>query len=128
MLLRSLGTPRRSSLSTAVSGSRSNARNDNLTREHVADILLTVAKYDPLFEYLCRAADAPVVLTFDEVERLVGPLPASATKFKQWWHNESIGGRDVHAKAWLNAGRQVERVDLSERCVRFSAAGWRRGS
>ncbi len=127
MLLRSLGTPRRSSLSTAAVGSRS-THETTTSREYVADILWIVAKYDPLFEYLCRAADAPVVLTFDEVERLVGPLPASATKFKQWWHNESTGGRDVHAKAWLNAGRQVERVDLSERCVRFSAAAWRRGS
>jgi hypothetical protein len=55
-------------------------------------------------------------------------LPASATKFKQWWENESAGGRHVQARAWLNAGREVERVDLVERVVRFSAAGWRRGS
>ena len=87
-----------------------------------------MAKYDPLFEYLCRASDAPVELTFDEVERLVGPLPVSATKFKQWWENESTDGRHVQAKAWLNAGREVERVDLNERFVRFSAASWRRGS
>jgi hypothetical protein len=87
-----------------------------------------VAKYDPLFEFLCRAADAPVAVTFDEVERLVGPLPASATKFKQWWANESTGGGHVQAKAWLNAGREVEHVDLSARLVRFSAARWRRGS
>jgi hypothetical protein len=87
-----------------------------------------VAKYDSLFEFLCRAGDAPVSLTFDEVERLVGPLPASATKFKRWWANESAGGRDVHARAWLNAGREVERVDLGGRVVCFSAAGWRRGS
>ena len=93
-----------------------------------ADILLIVAKYDPLFEFLCRAADGPVSVTFDEVERLVGPLPASAMKSKQWWGNEATGGRHVHAKAWLNAGRHVERVDLSGRVVSFSAARWRRGS
>lgn len=87
-----------------------------------------MAKYDPLFEYLCRAADAPVELTFDEVERLVGTLPTSATKSKQWWENESTDGGHVQAKAWLNAGREVERVDLSGRVVRFSAPRWRRGS
>jgi len=87
-----------------------------------------VAKYDPLFEFLCRAGDAPLSLTFDEVEQLVGRLPAAATKFKQWWTNESSGGRHVQATAWLNAGREVERVDLHGRVVRFSAAGWRRGS
>ena len=87
-----------------------------------------LTKYTPLFEVLCRADDAPISLTFDEVERLVGPLPASATKFKQWWANESTGGRNVQATAWLNAGRQVERVDLTERLILFSAARWRRGS
>jgi hypothetical protein len=55
-------------------------------------------------------------------------LPASATKSKQWWENESSGARQVQAKAWLNAGREVERVDLRARFVRFSAASWRRGS
>ena len=87
-----------------------------------------MAKYDALFEYLCRAADAPVELTFDEIEGLVGALPTSATRSKQWWENESSGARQVQAKAWLNAGREVERVDLRARFVRFSAAGWRRGS
>ena len=100
----------------------------SLSRRAAAGILWIVSKYDPLFEYLCRDSDAPVSLTFDEVERLVGPLPTSATRFKQWWANESTGGRDVHAKSWLNAGRHVERVDLNGRFVWFSAAGWRRGS
>jgi hypothetical protein len=100
----------------------------SLSRRSVAGILGIVAKYDPLFEYLCRDSEAPVSLTFDEVERLVGPLPASATRFKQWWENESTGGRHMHAKSWLNAGREVERVDLKERFVWFSAAAWRRGS
>ena len=87
-----------------------------------------MAKYDPLFEFLCRAGDGPVAMSFDEIERLVGRLPASASKFKQWWENEAIGGRHVQAKAWLNAGREVEGVDVDRRSVRFSAAGWRRGS
>lgn len=87
-----------------------------------------MARYDPLFEFLCRAGDGPVTLTFDEIEALVGPLPASASNLKQWWENEPSGGRHVQARAWLNSGRHVERVDPGGRIVGFSAARWRRGS
>lgn len=81
-----------------------------------------MAKYDPLFEYLCQAGDGPLELTFDEIEHLVGPLPTSATKYPAWWANEAEGGRHVQARAWLSAGREVEAVDLQARRVRFTAA------
>lgn len=87
-----------------------------------------VAKYDPLFEFLCRAEDGPVELTFGQIEVLVGQLPASATEHTAWWANEADGGRHVQARAWLNAGREVEWVDRGRQRVRFSPAGWRRGS
>ena len=58
-----------------------------------------MAKYDPLFEFLCRAPDGPISMTFDEIEALVGLLPASAAKFKQWWENETPGGQHVQARA-----------------------------
>ena len=87
-----------------------------------------MAKYDPLFEHLCRAGDGPVELSFDEVSRLVGGLPASATSQATWWANEARGAAHAQARAWLNAGREVEHVDRSAGRVRFSAAGWRRGS
>jgi hypothetical protein len=32
---------------------------------------VAVAKYDPLFEFLCRADDGAVTLTFDAIEALV---------------------------------------------------------
>jgi hypothetical protein len=87
-----------------------------------------VAKYDPLFEYLCRVGTGPVEMTFAEIERLVGSLPASAAEHQAWWANESEGGRHVQARAWLNAGREVERVDQATGRVWFSAPTWRRGS
>lgn len=86
-----------------------------------------MAKYDPLFEHLCRAGDGPLEMSFDDVARLVGGLPASATSHRAWWANE-VGGRHVQAAAWINAGREVNDVDMARRIVRFSAAGWRRGS
>jgi hypothetical protein len=85
------------------------------------------SKYDPLFERLCRSADGPVEMTFEEIEGLVGKLPAAATAHASWWANESTP-RHTQATAWLNAGREVEQVDRARRRVRFSAAGWRRGA
>ena len=87
-----------------------------------------VAKYDPLFEHLCRAGTGAVEMTFTEIAQLVGSLPESATRYQAWWENESEGGRHVQARAWLNAGREVERVDLAAGRVWFSAPTWRRGS
>jgi hypothetical protein len=87
-----------------------------------------VAKYDGLFEHLCRAGDGPITLGFDEIEQMVGQLPASATKYPAWWGNDAGAGGHVQAKAWLNSGREVESVDIAARRVRFSAARWRRGS
>jgi hypothetical protein len=87
-----------------------------------------MAKYDRLFEHLCRADDGPLTMSFDEIEDLVGALPASARRSKAWWANDPSGGAHVQAKAWLNSGREVESVDQHKHVVRFSAAGWRRGA
>ena len=86
-----------------------------------------MAKYDPLFEHLCRVGDTPVVMTFDEIDALVGGLPPASGQ-QAWWANESGGARHVQARAWLNAGREVEHVDRQGRRVRFSAPTWRRGA
>ena len=87
----------------------------------------TVAKYDPLFALLCMDPEAPVELPFDAIATLVGELPKSAFEHRAWWANE-VGGRHVQANAWLNAGREVEAVDLQARTVRFSRSTWRRRS
>ena len=84
-----------------------------------------VAKYNPLFEHLCRADDGPVEMAFEEIDRLVGGLPASAARWPAWWANEAAGSRHVQARAWLEAGREVESVDRVRQRVRFSPAGWR---
>jgi len=87
-----------------------------------------MAKYDSLFKFLCEAGDSPVVMTFAEIEQLVGPLPASARRSQAWWSNEGQGTQHVQARAWMNAGRDVESVDRGAELVRFSAASWRRGA
>ena len=87
-----------------------------------------MTKYDPLFEHLCRAGDRPVEMSFDEIGRLVGGLPASAERWQAWWSNEPEGGSHVQARAWLNAGREVEEADRAGRRVRFSRPRWLRGA
>lgn len=85
-----------------------------------------MAKYDPLFRQLCQTPDSPIDLTFDAIGALVGGLPKSAFAYRPWWGNQVDG--HVQACAWLNAGREVEAVDLGARTVRFGRAAWRRGA
>jgi hypothetical protein len=65
-----------------------------------------MAKYDPLQIYLNRSTQYEVVLTFDEVERvLMTPLPSSAAKYPEWWANETNPKTShVQCKAWVAAG------------------------
>ena len=86
-----------------------------------------MAKYDPLFEHLCRAPDGPLEVTFEEIDTLVRGLPPSARRLRAWWTNE-VGGRHVQARAWLNAGREVVAVDVPAGKVTFGPARWTRGS
>src|SRR5215218_7947215 len=65
-----------------------------------------MAKYDALFRYLCPTGGDAVEMTFDEIEQLVGALPAAATARREWWSNEHTHPT-AHTRAWLDAGRQV---------------------
>lgn len=91
-------------------------------------MLLPVAKYDPLFEHLCRADDGPLEMTFDEISRLVGGLPPTAYVRPAWWSNDPDTGAHIQAAAWRNAGRRIQHLDLRAELVRFSAAQWDRGA
>ena len=75
----------------------------------VVDIRLTasvrdlrVAKYDPLARFLEELPRGQLVVTlsFADVARLVGGLPPSAYRLRQWWANDS----KVEARAWRSAG------------------------
>lgn len=87
-----------------------------------------MAKYTALFEHLCRAGDTSIEMTFEEISALVSGLPPSAARSPGWWANDAGGSRHVQARAWLDAGREVEHVDRTAGRVRFSAPSWRRGS
>ena len=87
-----------------------------------------MSKYEPLFRHLCAADDDALEMTFEQIEHLVGPLPRAASLRREWWSNDRTDSSGRQARAWLDAGRQVETIDRSARRVRFSAARWRRSS
>lgn len=77
------------------------------------------SKYYPLFEHLQRCDQQAVSLTFAEIEALMGrSLPTSALKKKNWWSNRDSSSA-LQARAWVNAGYQVEAVDLALETVTF---------
>jgi len=76
------------------------------------------AAYLPLYTYLDRRYAVTVVLTFEQIESLLGfapPLPASADA--EWW-TSSGGATDHHTAAWT-AARRSATPDFSARIVAF---------
>jgi hypothetical protein len=63
-----------------------------------------------------------MVLTFDEIEKIIGAeLPESAAKYRPWWGNESAA-KSRQCRAWLDAGWEVDKVDLKGKIVWFRKA------
>ncbi len=79
-----------------------------------------MAKYDPLASHLERVPmdQLTLVMTFAEVAAMVGGLPPSAYRIRQWWANDS----KVESRAWRSAGWHVDAkgVDLNAQTVRFA--------
>ena len=65
-----------------------------------------------------RAAFTGLVkLSFARIDGLIGSnLPISAFRDEAWWSNSSSS---AHAKAWLNAGWEVQEINLKEGYVTF---------
>jgi hypothetical protein len=79
----------------------------------------SISKYDGLERHLkFRAAfTSSVELSFARIDGLIGSnLPMSAFRDTAWWSNSSSS---AHAKAWLNAGWEVQEVNLKEGYVAF---------
>lgn len=81
-------------------------------------------KYTPLEVYL---REIPVnqnmlTLSFEQIEHAMNsPLPKSAYVRLTWWNNE-IHSELSHKNAWLNAGWNVESVNLDGKWVKFIRA------
>jgi hypothetical protein len=80
-----------------------------------------VSKYSSLRRHLEREAGPSVEMTFDEIDDVVGGLPASARRYPAWWSNEREGTH-VQARAWMDAGWRVANVNLTAERVRLTRA------
>jgi len=80
-------------------------------------------KYDPLGALLADAAargDRELQLRFDDVDKIVGGLPASARKYREWWANSG----QPQSTVWRGTGWRVSGVNQSGgNWVRFEREG-----
>ena len=75
------------------------------------------AAYMPLFTYLDRRYASTVVLTFEQIEALLGFAPPTAFADAAWWTGPGES-KDRHAAAWT-AARRTAAPRLSARIVSF---------
>jgi hypothetical protein len=76
------------------------------------------AAYMPLYTYLDRRYADTVVLTFDEIEALLGFAPPSPAFADAEWWTGPCRADDRHAAAWT-AARRSAAPKLSARVVAF---------
>jgi uncharacterized HhH-GPD family protein len=78
-----------------------------------------MAKYEALTDHLLGRVEQTITLTFDELDELIGGLPASGRKYQAYWANTIRSQR--HSRAWLDVGRRA-RFDAEGQRVHFSLA------
>ena len=78
-----------------------------------------MSRYDPIRWYLAKMPvdKREVRLSFRDVERIVGSLPASARNHRPWWGNSATSPQAV---AWQGAGFVVDQVNLTAEHVTFT--------
>ena len=73
-------------------------------------------KYQLLYQFLVGSNKDEISLNFTEIERLIeDKLPKSAHK-RDWWSNRKDA---LQASAWIEAGYQVEEIDIAKKHITF---------
>jgi hypothetical protein len=76
-------------------------------------------RYEPLRAHLASISESVVVITYEEIEKLIGrklPNTAYGDAWRQWWANTETHSQ---ALAWLRAGWRVTRPDRANKRVEF---------
>ena len=63
-----------------------------------------MAKYDPLGAFLQLQREDESVMTFDEIELVLGSTWPTSAKLPQWWTGTGSRTVHVHRAAWCDAG------------------------
>lgn len=83
-------------------------------------------KYHPLFEHLLFSGQGETMMTFAQIESILGAkLPPSARRREEWWSNSPRG--HSQAVAWMRANYKTTRVDLAKETIVFRLNGWPEG-
>lgn len=79
-----------------------------------------MSKYSPLRDHLASYPEDrhELLMTFEQIEDLVGKLPRSAYVHRAWWANTTDAR--VEARAWRSAGWHVKSIDQKMREVVFA--------
>lgn len=83
----------------------------------------TLGKYYPLQKWFESLAPdkTHVHAVFSKIEEIINDsLPPSAREYTVWWTDKSTGTTHVNAYAWLDAGWEVESLDLKNEMVNFT--------
>jgi hypothetical protein len=68
-----------------------------------------MAKYDPLRRFLRRRRAGDVLLTFAEIEQILGAILPHAASDPEWWGNVATTARGrSQSYAWLEAGYRAQ--------------------
>jgi hypothetical protein len=79
----------------------------------------TSGKYSLLYKYLENRYATTVVLTFGQIEDLLGfALPATARTSPEWWTTGDVTGKPPYSDAWVRAGRTAS-PNLPAQTVHF---------
>jgi len=77
--------------------------------------------YEPLTKFLADRRLGEIMLTFRQLEGILGrSLPPSARKHQAWWANTTSHS---HAEAWLRLDWKTSKVDLTGERVTFARTG-----
>ena len=77
----------------------------------------SVARYNPLRDYLINYRANQISLSFEHIEKIIDSrLETAAYTFKSWWKNDH---KNPQAISWLESGWEVDDVDLQQRGVVF---------
>ena len=81
-----------------------------------------MGKYDPLRRYLRRTKSTDLVLSFTEIERIIGGMLPNGAARAQWWDDVAAPEpRHVQRAAWRDAGYRACLIAGADK-VRFERA------
>ncbi|WP_201785246.1 HNH endonuclease [Pseudomonas sp. Leaf58] len=78
-----------------------------------------MSKYTPLADFLRSQTVNSVVLTFAQIDELVGGLPPVARNHNAWWANSRTDDSHTWAHLWIEAGWERKSLDLTREVVVF---------